>query len=74
MSPTPAKAPRTPKPAKHAASAAQPARHTSVGSDSARRDRMIATAAYYRAERRGFAPGAELEDWLAAEAEIDREP
>jgi hypothetical protein len=35
------------------------------------RDEMIAVAAYYRAERRGFAPGAELEDWLAAEAEID---
>lgn len=37
------------------------------------RARMIAEAAYYRAERRGFAPGHELEDWLAAEAEIDRE-
>lgn len=33
---------------------------------------MIAQAAYYGAERRGFAPGAELQDWLAAEAEIDR--
>jgi hypothetical protein len=31
---------------------------------------MIAMAAYYRAERRGFAPGHELEDWFAAEAEI----
>jgi hypothetical protein len=27
----------------------------------------IAQAAYYRAESRGFAPGHELEDWLAAE-------
>lgn len=35
------------------------------------RDRMIAVEAYYRAERRGFAPGCELEDWLAAEAEIE---
>jgi len=35
-------------------------------------DAMIAVAAYYRAERRGFAPGAELEDWLDAEAEIVR--
>jgi hypothetical protein len=35
------------------------------------RHAMIAEAAYYRAERRGFAPGAELQDWLAAEAEID---
>ena len=36
------------------------------------RDRMIAVAAYYRAKRRGFEPGHELEDWLAAEAEIKR--
>jgi Protein of unknown function (DUF2934) len=32
---------------------------------------MIAERAYLRAERRGFAPGREAEDWLAAEAEID---
>lgn len=31
---------------------------------------MIAEAAYYRAEKRSFAPGFELEDWLAAEQEI----
>jgi len=36
-----------------------------------RRRHMIAEAAYYRAQRRGFAPGFEVEDWLAAEAEID---
>lgn len=35
-----------------------------------RRHAMIAEAAYYRAERRGFAPGHELEDWLQAEAEL----
>jgi hypothetical protein len=34
------------------------------------RDRRIARAAYYRAEHRGFEPGHELDDWLAAEAEI----
>jgi hypothetical protein len=33
---------------------------------------MIARAAYFRAERRNFAPGQELEDWVAAEAEVDR--
>ena len=33
----------------------------------------IAQAAYFRAERRKFAPGHELEDWVAAEAEVDRE-
>jgi hypothetical protein len=32
---------------------------------------MIAERAYLRAERRGFAPGREAEDWLGAEAEID---
>lgn len=31
---------------------------------------MIADAAYYRAQQRGFAPGRELDDWLAAEAEV----
>ncbi|HEY7655977.1 MAG TPA: DUF2934 domain-containing protein [Burkholderiales bacterium] len=36
------------------------------------RRRMIAEAAYYRAERRGFATGGELEDWILAETEIDR--
>jgi Protein of unknown function (DUF2934) len=32
---------------------------------------MIADAAYFRAEKRNFAPGYELEDWVAAEREID---
>lgn len=31
---------------------------------------MIATAAYYLAAARGFGPGHELEDWLAAERRI----
>jgi hypothetical protein len=30
----------------------------------------VAMAAYFIAERRGFEPGHELEDWVAAEAEI----
>ncbi len=30
----------------------------------------IAERAYFKAERRGFAPGYELEDWLAAEREV----
>jgi hypothetical protein len=37
------------------------------------REKWIAEAAYYRAEKRGFAPGYALEDWLAAEALIDFE-
>lgn len=35
------------------------------------RRQLIAEAAYFRAEQRGFHPGAELDDWLAAEIEID---
>ncbi len=31
---------------------------------------MIAEAAYYKAEQRGFVPGFEEEDWLEAENEI----
>jgi hypothetical protein len=38
----------------------------------ARRHTLICEAAYFRAERRGFCPGQELDDWLAAESEIDR--
>nr|MBS0021460.1 DUF2934 domain-containing protein [Gammaproteobacteria bacterium] len=32
---------------------------------------MIELAAYYSAERRGFVPGGELQDWLDAEQQID---
>lgn len=32
---------------------------------------MIATAAYFLAERRGFAGGYEMHDWISAEAEVD---
>lgn len=39
--------------------------------DAEQRKAMIAEAAYYKAEHRGFASGYELEDWLVAEAEID---
>ena len=35
------------------------------------RHALIERAAYLRAERRGFATGHELEDWCAAEREID---
>jgi hypothetical protein len=37
------------------------------------RQQRIADNAYYRAERRHFAPGYELIDWFAAEAEVDRQ-
>jgi hypothetical protein len=37
------------------------------------RHRMIEDVAYLRAQRRGFEAGQEMEDWLAAEAEVDFE-
>ncbi len=39
----------------------------------AERESLIALAAYFRAERRGFVPGQELNDWLEAEQEIERQ-
>ncbi len=39
--------------------------------DPEHRRALIAQVAYYRAERRGFEPGREAEDWLSAEAEVD---
>lgn len=35
--------------------------------DAPSQEEMIAVAAYFRAEHRGFAPGNELDDWLQAE-------
>ncbi|MGH7107325.1 MAG: DUF2934 domain-containing protein [Acetobacteraceae bacterium] len=45
---------------------------TARATDPVQRHVMIAEAAYYRAERRSFEPGHELEDWAQAEAEIQR--
>jgi hypothetical protein len=44
-----------------------------IPSFSASREARIAEAAYWRAERRGFAPGGEVDDWLSAEKEIDQQ-
>jgi hypothetical protein len=41
-----------------------------AASRAAERSEMIATAAYFLAQKRGFEPGHELEDWLTAETEI----
>lgn len=43
-----------------------------AGIPSEKRRHYIEMAAYYIAERRGFAPGNLLDDWVQAEAEIDR--
>ena len=49
-----------------------PVEHASSAqlADEATRRAMVAHAAYYRAQKRGFVAGRELDDWLAAEAEI----
>ncbi|MGQ9659225.1 MAG: DUF2934 domain-containing protein [Thermochromatium sp.] len=44
--------------------------HPDLPSDS-QRHAMISVAAYYLAERRGFAPGGAEADWLLAERMID---
>lgn len=44
---------------------------SSSGSDDCRREQMIAEAAYYRAQQRGFEPGNEMSDWLQAEADVE---
>ena len=40
--------------------------------DPAQRHVMIAEAAFYIAQSRGFTPSQELDDWLAAEREIEQ--
>ena len=54
-----------------AAPAAAPTQPNFV--DPQQRAMLIARAAYFRAMNRGFAPGNEVADWLAAEAEVDAE-
>jgi hypothetical protein len=36
------------------------------------REALIREAAYARSARRGLTPGYELEDWLAAEQQVDK--
>lgn len=42
------------------------------GGDETSRFERISIAAYYRAQARGFVPGQAMDDWLTAEAEVDR--
>jgi len=59
--------------AKSPAKSASESRTASVPNISAEeRERLIARVAYFRAEKRGFAPGNELQDWIEAEAEVLR--
>lgn len=57
----PSEAPAKPAAAKPAAAKPSPAERT----------KMIAEAAYYLAQKRGFSGGNELADWTAAEKQVD---
>jgi hypothetical protein len=50
---------------------AQSAMAASMNIDPDVRRQLVAAEAYFRAERRGFAAGNELEDWVAAERAVD---
>ena len=71
------KNPDAPAPRKRAPRKAAAAPASGIGYpsfvDPQQRGALIARAAYFRAMDRGFAPGHELQDWLAAEAEVDAE-
>lgn len=46
---------------------------TSVESCDTDKFSRTALCAYYKAQRRNFAPGHDIEDWLDAEAEVEEE-
>lgn len=50
-----------------------PSPFSRTGSERPVTPEQIAVAAYYKAMARGFTPGQEMEDWLAAESELTRE-
>lgn len=58
-----------PKMSKSKRSAGRAAAKTGISAEV--RMALIAETAYYRAERRAFAPGGQLQDWIEAESEID---
>ena len=62
----------SPKTAPPAADA-QPLKESSPssGADDGSREARISEAAFFKAAARGFEPGHEWDDWLAAEKEID---
>jgi len=60
---------RAPRKARAAVKTPAPTFGQFVGPE--QRAALIAEAAFFRAEKRGFSPGHEVEDWLAAESEVD---
>lgn len=62
---------RTKTPARRKSSMQRGAAAADTSEAQVSREEMIAMAAYYLAERRGFEAGREMDDWLEAEAQID---
>lgn len=60
------------KPMPQAAARPRRARPKPVAVSSEQRRDYVAVAAYYIAARRGFAAGDPMQDWVQAEAEVDR--
>ena len=52
--------------------AKKPSKPSSLDITPEERWKMVAVAAYHRAEKRNFAPGNELYDWTESEKEIDK--
>jgi len=71
----PAEYPAVRVPPKKRRAAAQRTPPPNSGTEITQEDlaQLIAKAAYFRAEARGFAPGHELEDWLEAEKDVRRQ-
>lgn len=69
--PAPVAPVRAPATRRRASSRSRAATVGGASAPEASRHEMIALVAYYRAQSRGFAPGGEFEDWIAAEAEVD---
>jgi 3-oxoacyl-ACP reductase-like protein len=62
---------RTPAKSRHTADAV--ARPAAIPLDASERQRLVAMAAYFRAEKRGFIAGGEIDDWLEAEKDVARQ-
>jgi hypothetical protein len=62
-----------PTPTESVTKSPQPDPTTSWTDDPEKREALIRLVAYSFYERRGYVSGQELEDWLLAEMEVDRQ-
>ena len=64
----------TPATGKKSRAAVRPQPEPASEHEPTARHELVAMAAYFLAERRSFEPGRELDDWLAAENEVGKQP